>query len=574
MKNNLKNIASRLQVSSLQVPIDDAGRQLAGHRTSRPLPTLLGVGTSMLVLAMSSGTANASGSLNILTVGPNYGNAATTNYVPTTGSPFGGVSHLGSTVSKVNESGFNALTASQLATYDVVLTQWASSNATDLSSPKVQSYVFNGGALFLDGDFANYNDLDWVGITGAQSYCSGPWTFTAAADPVLTDKLPATPRLANCHGNFPNFDPSVFMVLMKDRNGLNAALAGKYGTGRIILTGPDQDYHAHPGTQQYQLLLNELEWTGNPAPLQTPFRSHAAIAGGAINIAAGSTVNGDLAAQAAVVLGANSVVHNIYAGAAVTTGALSTVENIFSGAATTAGANADAQNIHAGAAITVGASGTIEKVYAGAAITLGAGASTNGVLAENANSDEYAEAGDIHNSVNMTEVIAEITETQAALSALEPSSANIALSTTMGTRDLAPGVWEGSAVSIAASSTITFDASHDHVDGDENLVWVINLSEALTVGADTHFETSDLAEGHTATIIWNVGAAVNLGAGTSFRGTAFVGGAVTAATSSVSCGHLYAKAAISIGSIGVDSDGTPVTCENSDAVFTYLETLD
>jgi hypothetical protein len=307
-----------------------------------------------------------------------------------------------------------------------------------------------------------------------------------------------------------------------------------------------------------------------PEPSQ--FKSHAAIAGGAINIAASSTVNGDLAAQAAVVIGANSEVHNIYAGAAVTTGAKSTVENIFSGAATGIGANAKALNIHAGAAITVGASGIVEDVYAGAAITLGAGASTIGVLDEHANSDEYASAGDIHNSGNMAQVIAEITQTQYALSALEPSSANGLLSTTMGTRTLAPGVWKGSAVSIAASSTITFDA--DEYNDNEDHVWVINLSEALTVGASTNFEIIGLDDSDTATIIWNVGAAVTLGAGTSLRGTAFVGGAVNAATSSVSCGHLYATGAISIGSIGVDSAGDPITCENSDAVFTYLETLD
>ena len=305
-----------------------------------------------------------------------------------------------------------------------------------------------------------------------------------------------------------------------------------------------------------------------------PLRSHAAIAGGAINIAADSTVNGDVAAQMAVVIGANSVVHNIYAGADVTTGALSTAENVFSIAVTSIGASAIAQNIHAGAAITIGASGIVEDVYAGGGATLGAGASTLGALTEDANSDEYADAGNIHNSGNMTEVITLITDTQAALTALDPSPASTALSTTMGTRWLAPGVWEGGAVSITASSTITFDASHDHVDGDENLVWVINLSEALTVGADTHFVTSNLTEGHTVSIIWNIGAALTMGAGTSFHGTAFVGGAIHAATSSVSCGHLYATGAISIGSIGADSYGFPVTCENSDAVFTYLETLD
>jgi len=121
---------------------------------SRLLVTVLTVATLCI-----SGTALASGPLNILTVGPNYGNKATQNYVPTNAGTIGGVNHIGSTVDHVNESGFNALTAAQLATYDVVLTQWASSNATDLGSTKVQDYVATGGALFLDGDYANYNDL-------------------------------------------------------------------------------------------------------------------------------------------------------------------------------------------------------------------------------------------------------------------------------------------------------------------------------------------------------------------------------------------------------------------------------
>jgi choice-of-anchor C domain-containing protein len=341
-------------------------------------------------------------------------------------------------------------------------------------------------------------------------------------------------------------------------------------TFKAIDTSTTLTFSAVNGSGYWGALIDDV--SVNKVNPPSPFRSHAAIAGGAVNIAASSTVNGDLAAQAAVVIGANSVVHNIYAGAAVTTGALSKVENIFSGAAAGVGANAHAQNIHAGAAITLGADGDVQAVYAGAAITKGAGAETNGTLAEDANADEYAEAGDIHNSGNMADVIALITDTQSALSDLEPSSANPTLSTTMGTRTLAPGVWEGDAVSIAASSTITFDA--DEGSDNTNHVWVINLSEALTVGASTNFEITGLGNGDTATIIWNVGAALNLGAGTSFRGTAFVGGAVNAATSSVSCGHLYATGAISIGSIGVENDGSPATCENSDAVFTYLETLD
>jgi hypothetical protein len=101
---------------------------------------------------------------------------------------------------------------------------------------------------------------------------------------------------------------------------------------------------------------------------------------------------------------------------------------------------------------------------------------------------------------------------------------------------LEPGVHSGSALSIAASSTITFYAPGPA--SNTNPVWVINLSEALTVGAGTVFET-DVPVGDTATIIWNVGAAVTLGAGTEFIGTAFVGGAFGAASSNVSCGNIY-----------------------------------
>lgn len=81
----------------------------------------------------------------------------------------------------------------------------------------------------------------------------------------------------------------------------------------------------------------------------------------------------------------------------------------------------------------------------------------------------------------------------------------------------------GAAVSIAAGSTITLDGLNK-----ENPLWIFNLS-AMTVGANSTFE------------IINAGA----GAGTSFLGTAFV----TGATSSVSCGSLFATAAIGIGSV-------------------------
>jgi hypothetical protein len=316
-----------------------------------------------------------------------------------------------------------------------------------------------------------------------------------------------------------------------------------------------------------------------------PFMSHAAISGGALNIAADSVVNGDLAAQAAIVIGANSTVQNLYAVAAVTAGAYSQVKDIYAGAAAGLGANADAKNIFAGAAVTVGAGGSAENFYAGAAITLGAGATLSDP--SNDGGDVYAGAaitGDVgtanYRPYVYPDEIAEAQESfnmSTALSAIEDlqyllftRDGDVLLSTSMGSAtiptDLAPGVYEGSALNMPAGSVINFTTNAP------NQVWIINLSAALTLGAGTTFNITG-SDTNSAAIIWNIGAALNLGAGTSFRGTAFVGGAVTGATSSVSCGHLYATGVISIGSIGVDREGDAVTCENSGAVFTYLDTL-
>jgi hypothetical protein len=280
--------------------------------------------------------------------------------------------------------------------------------------------------------------------------------------------------------------------------------------------------------------------------------SHAVISGAAISIAADSVVDSNLAAQAAVTIGAglNTQTQNIYAGAAVTTGALSTVKNIFSGAAAGIGASANAQNVHAGAAITVGAGGDVQEVYAGAAITLGAGAwKSPTALAANANTFNEAPE-DIRNATSMAAAIAQIGVAQDALTTLNDSTTNPpeSLYTTMGSEYLSPGVYQGSALSIAANSTVEFEANNTSGVAMDH-VWVINLTEALTVGAGTVFVT-DVLSPDTATIIWNVGTAVTLGAGTEFLGTAFVNGAFNAATSDVSCGNIYATGAVSVGRIG------------------------
>ena len=282
--------------------------------------------------------------------------------------------------------------------------------------------------------------------------------------------------------------------------------------------------------------------------------SYAAISGGALNIAGESVVDRDLAAKAAVVIGAGSYANaqNIYAGAAVTIGALATVKDIVAGAAATIGGGATTSNIHSGAAITLGAFSNAKDIYAGSAITYGAGAKFH---SEQGSADLLnSSCGIIQNSTDLTNALVAIKLAQTELTKLKNVPASEALSTVIGgTVTFRPGLYDGTALTIDAGSTIYFDSSEST---SPNNVWVINLSQALSVGGSSTFKIIENANpDSTYTIIWNVTAALNLGAGTSFIGTALVDGAVNAATASVSCGHLYAKGIVSVGSIGTGKKG-------------------
>lgn len=209
-------------------------------------------------LESTSEPISRSGPPRILTVGHDGGARATQTWA---------AGQLGSSVTHVSETTFNDMTASDILAYDVVLTQWASSGTLDLASADIQQYVAAGGGLILDGDYNNFNDLDWAGVS-ATTTCSGygrNWSLMTADvvdGNVLGEALPASPDLENCHGAFPTYSTTVFSPFLWDLSGNVAGLAGHSGDGRILVTGPDQDYHADPDTrpEQLQLLLNELRW--------------------------------------------------------------------------------------------------------------------------------------------------------------------------------------------------------------------------------------------------------------------------------------------------------------------------
>jgi len=265
--------------------------------------------------------------------------------------------------------------------------------------------------------------------------------------------------------------------------------------------------------------------------------TYSAISGGELSIAgqtpfSGNNVGGHLAAQAAVVIGANSEVNDIYAGAAVGVGANAIANNIIAGAAVVVGAGGKVGHITAGAAITLGADAgskfiTDEQL---ATITFGAGAYN-----ENNENDGYLDGGGIQSNDDMAKKMTIIkerfVEIEQQMDGLAPSIMNITNHTD----------WIGSENPIKASA-INIDAGTEvRVNGNVT----VYTTEAVTLGSHSSIVLID-----GASITWILGGSLNLGANSTFVGTAYVRGAITGATSDVTCGHLYATGPISLRSIG------------------------
>jgi hypothetical protein len=118
-------------------------------------------------------------------------------------------------------------------------------------------------------------------------------------------------------------------------------------------------------------------------------RSHVVISGGALSVTADSVVEGNLAAHAAVTIGA----------------------------AASVGANAKAHNINAGDAITLGESADVKKINADAGITVG----TNAKYSIIENWMSVSEFGDIKTRADMEGAMADINAAQTSLARMTPS---------------------------------------------------------------------------------------------------------------------------------------------------------
>lgn len=209
----------------------------------------------------ASGTVGgvASSFVRMAGIGANDGNRAF-NQVFSTGDRAG-------SINRISVATFNAYgTAAALrADYDVLLFTWASSTSLNAPWSLINDYLALGGSVFWE-DEQNIGQLA-PGVIGSRyegSYGCGYTYVSPSPFPVLSANG-VTGCFDNHHLQVSSW-PSWMQVYIKGAGGENLGIAGIHpGRGRLIVQGPDQDYHAEKfgdatDRNQYQILLNQLDF--------------------------------------------------------------------------------------------------------------------------------------------------------------------------------------------------------------------------------------------------------------------------------------------------------------------------
>lgn len=247
------------------------------------------------------------------------------------------------------------------------------------------------------------------------------------------------------------------------------------------------------------LLFNALQTNATPL-LGLELANFSGLAGGYATFGAGTKISNDIGAAVYITGGAGSSGANMYA-----------------------------------PTITLGASAVAKDLY-GATIVQGVGATP----------------GSLNPATSMVaKALAQMVLAQSSLSAM---TADTFIGATTASATFTPGVYNASALTTAAGSTITLDG-----EGAANPFWVFNLDTYLVTGAGTKITIINAGSG--ASVIWNSGYYTSLGASTSFIGAIFAGQYVSAgAGSNIPCGNVYAAQYLSL---GASAEFTSTNCIGS-----------
>ena len=211
--------------------------------------------TALLVFLSVAATTQAQ-TIRIAGIGANSGNTEA-DVVCSSGD-------LDCTVTRIDATTYNAMSVASLrANFDVLLFTWNSPGAVDADwTTRVLPYLnLGGGVIFEDGSSPNIADLA-PGIIG--NGLGGGTHNVIAVVPGLTDGV--TNSFVNNHLQFTAWDPAFAPFLeLASSPGTVTGLFGDVGGCRMVVTGPDQDFHAtrgagDPAGNQYRLLVNEIRW--------------------------------------------------------------------------------------------------------------------------------------------------------------------------------------------------------------------------------------------------------------------------------------------------------------------------
>lgn len=181
------------------------------------------------------------------------------------------------------------------------------------------------------------------------------------------------------------------------------------------------------------------------------------------------------------------------------------------------------------------------SVLAGGYATYGAGAVVRGrvgALDYVVGGASASSGGDRTNTPGVNSALSQLGAAQNALNLMQTTY--VLSPTVSGIIELAPGVYGASALTTAAGTTLHLDGG-----GLDNPVWVFNIPTYLVTGASTNIGI--INAGANASVVWNTGGYVSMGASTSFLGTILSGAYISqGAGSDFSCGNLFASSYVSL----------------------------
>lgn len=216
---------------------------------------LMLLGLTVAATTRSSGV-EAVAPLRIAAVGANDGNRAADD-IP--------LDIPGATVTRLSDTQFNALTPRALRnSYDVIIVTWDSDPDLDVSwFSRLLPYLRLGGGVIYE-DPNNTDDIAGIVTVADEHDGSGDVRVIrqvrGLTDGVLDDALD------NNHMQFESW-ARWLKPFLENRGGI-VGLYGAAEGGCIVLTGPDNDYHADRDgdsveRNQYRLLLNEVRWVSS-----------------------------------------------------------------------------------------------------------------------------------------------------------------------------------------------------------------------------------------------------------------------------------------------------------------------